>query len=227
MSRFGGRIAEVQITIAIKAARKELTEFTRLFLGQLPVGLGVVNPGFHLGHDRRGMMAKFPEDIRQLISKIQLDFKRPGGSDADFRNMSISHQVMIGAQNFLIGAREKDANEIGRTIKGMKGKRRKLIFCPDESAYFAIGIAGNVTQDCFGRRSLVQFVDRHDRKKLTDSPVIGQRAEQREITVINLGQLNLKILQLQRKVLQIHHQAADLATDLSIESLRHGTIRKR
>ena len=70
---------------------------------------------------------------------------------------------------------------------------------------FAVAVTGDVGNDSVARRAFRQAVNRHDREYLLDRPGVGQRLEDTEIRVVNIGKRRVQPLELVGYVFQPLH----------------------
>ena len=103
-------------------------------------------------------------------------------------------QIVGIADDVLVGAHEKKREVVGlagvRRVQrqiAVVGMRRNVVADP------AVGIAGQVDEHAAPVRPLVEAVDRHDRKRLADRPVIEHRLKDREIAEVEVRELTLEL----------------------------------
>src|SRR4051812_10365209 len=93
-------------------------------------------------------------------------------SDAD--RVGISEKVVQISQDFLIGASQKNPDDVWVTIvERVQLQTLAHRSVADEALDLSVRVAGYILNRTAPRRLLVQTVDRHDRKDLIDRPAVG------------------------------------------------------
>ena len=86
----------------------------------------------------------------------------------------------------------------------------------DKLAHFAVRIAGDVHYGAVSVWRRSEPMDRHDRKKLPERPVIEQRLEHREVANVLIGQRDFEVLHFVGHITQATMHVDDLMRDLPI-----------
>ncbi len=74
-------------------------------------------------------------------------------------------------------------------------------------------------------RLLVEAVDRHDREQLVDGPDVRRRLEDREVAVVDGGQIAIEVLELFGHELQAPERVVDLLAAVPVQASRPARAR--
>src|SRR3982074_2332499 len=122
-----------------------------------------------------------------------------------------AEQVVQIAHDVLVGANHKHAEVINFAGNdAMKRKRVANILKIREFGNFAVGIASDVDNRALPIRGSCQAMDRHDRKKLTESPVVEERLKDGKIADVLIAERSLEFLHFVGHVTQTAMHVDDL-----------------
>ena len=96
----------------------------------------------------------------------------------------------------------------------------------DELVDRAVGIAGDIHQRAFARGPFVQPLDRHDREKLAERPMVEQRLENGKIAEVLVTEGIFELLDILGNKLLSLETGDDIAADLPIKILDLRLVRQ-
>ena len=98
--------------------------------------------------------------------------------------VGVTEQVVQVAEDLLVRADEKHAEEVVRSVELVQRQRPLDVSTVDELIDATVGITGDVLQNDAVRGPLVHPVKRDDGKKLLDGPTVGKALEQGEVAEV-------------------------------------------
>ena len=129
------------------------------------------------------------------------------------------------AHDILIRSHHECTDVVGLSFfKWVKCQSATDIFEVDKVIHLTIGIAGDINQRRLNGRTLIQTVNRCDREKLIESPVVEQRLEYGEITDVLLGQHGIELGEFIRNVSGAGEALTDLSAYVPEKSVSHRTV---
>ena len=106
----------------------------------------------------------------------------------DRDHSGIAKKIVQASERFLISADQKDPEQVVIVFAQFVHGQYLVAFLAGEVLQHAIAVAGQIADDGFPGGRFVEPVHGHDWKQLIDGPGIGQRLEDGEISVIEVGE---------------------------------------
>src|SRR6266481_3800294 len=101
----------------------------------------------------------------------------------------------------------------------MEGERIAHVLKIGKLGNFTVGITSDVNDCTLSIRRSRQAMNRHDRKKLTERPMVEQRLEDRKIADVLIAKRSLELLYFVRQVAQTAMHGDDLLRELPIKGV--------
>src|SRR6185369_17151851 len=157
-------------------------------------------------------------EIRDLVAAVRVE--------TDVHRVRVAEQVVQVTEDFLIGAREENAEHVRFAVAELvQLETRVAALVADEAIDLAVGVAGDILQRAAARWLLIEPMNRHDRKELIDGPTVGQRLKEREVAEVPVDErrvevdddvLELVAILLDEAREQLHRREIDLLGDRAL-----------